>query len=243
MEFDDNIMPPWQSEHLLQHMFALAKESPRQDHVLPVLKRAIEARINKSRYTRKSKSLTAQDVKGAIFEIHQRKEEERVEALRRMIKEEEEAEDESVPSSEASEAASSEGIAPSTANDALVAPPPRKWARTDNIDEKSTVELILRIVLAAITSAVAQEQAEDDELARRRSHLKGKWPEKATDKNLNAVEIAVQSLTSENGEKISPKSMMDWLTLFQEHLKLQLSSFSEQQWDDWIDNGSESGQE
>ena len=28
VEFEDNEMPPWQSEHFLQHMFALAKESP-----------------------------------------------------------------------------------------------------------------------------------------------------------------------------------------------------------------------
>ena len=57
-EFEDNEMPPWQSEHFLQHMFALVKESPRQGHVLPVLREAIEARARKSRYTKKGRPKT-----------------------------------------------------------------------------------------------------------------------------------------------------------------------------------------
>ena len=69
VEFEDNEMPLWQSEHFLQYMFALAKESPRQGHVLLVLREAIKARVNKSRYTRKGRSLTAQDIKWAISEV------------------------------------------------------------------------------------------------------------------------------------------------------------------------------
>ena len=69
VEFEDNEMPPWQSEHFLQHMFALGKESPRQGHVLPVLREAIEARVKKCRYTSKSRSLMAQNVKWAISEV------------------------------------------------------------------------------------------------------------------------------------------------------------------------------
>ena len=69
VEFEDNEMPPWQSEHFLQHMFGLVKESLRQGHVLPVLREAIEARVKKSRYTRKGRSLMAQDVKWAISEV------------------------------------------------------------------------------------------------------------------------------------------------------------------------------
>ena len=110
VEFEDDEMPPWQSEHFLQHMFALAKESPRQGHVLPVLREAIGARLNKSQYTRKGRCLTAQDVKWAISEVHRR-------------------EDESLASSAASEAPSSDGIATSAGGDALVAPPPRKRVR------------------------------------------------------------------------------------------------------------------
>ena len=91
-------MPPWQSEHFLQHMFALAKEFPRQGHVLPVLRKAIRARLNKSRYTRKGRSLIAQDVKWAISEVRRR-------------------EDESLASSAALEAPSSDGIATSAVGD------------------------------------------------------------------------------------------------------------------------------
>ena len=111
VKLEDNEMLPWQNEHFLQHMFALAKESPRQGHVLPVLREAIEARAKKSRYTRKGRSLTAQDLKWAISEVRRR---------------EEEAEDESLASAAASEAPSSDSIATSAVGDTLVAPPLRK---------------------------------------------------------------------------------------------------------------------
>ena len=101
----------------------------------------------------------------------------------------------------------------------MVAPPPRKWVRLHydpDDDEESVVELVSRGIPAASTSAtsipvVTHEQ--DDELTRRRLLLKEKWPEKATEENLNAVEVAVQSLTSERGEMIPPRSMKDRLTL------------------------------
>ena len=129
--------------------------------------------------------------------------------------------------------------------DTLVAPPPRKQVRLhydqDN-DEESVVEPVSRVILAAsssTTSIPVVPHEQDDELTRRRLLLKEKWPEKATEENLNAVEVAVQSLTSERGEMIPPRSTKDQLTLLQKHIKLQLSSFLEQQWDDWIENESE----
>ena len=200
VEFEDNEMPPWQSEHFLQHMFALAKESPRQGHVLPVLREAIEARVKKSRYTRKGRSLTAQDVKWVISEVHRRK-------------------DESLASSAVLEALSSDGIATSAVGDMLVAPPLRKRVRLhydQDDDEESVVELVSRSIPAALASATSIPVApheQDDELTRRRLLLKEKWPEKATEENLNAVEVAVQSLTLERGEMIPPRSMKNRLTL------------------------------
>ena len=207
VEFEDNEMPPWQSEHFLQYMFAFAKESPRQGHVLPVLREAVEARVKKSRYTRKGKSLMAQDVKWVISEVRRR-------------------EDERLASSAASEVPSSDGIATSAVGDALVAPPPRKQVRLhydQDDDKESVVEPVLQGIPAASASAtsipvVPHEQ--DDELIRRRLLLEKKWPEKAIEDNLNAVEVAVQSLTSERGEIIPPRSMKDCLILLQEYIKL-----------------------
>ena len=170
----------------------------------------------------------AQDVKWAISEVRRR---------------EEEAEDESLASSAASEAPSSDGIATSAVGDVLVAPQPRKRVRLHyDDDEESAVEPVSRGVPVATTSTTSIPVAthdQDDELTKRRLHLKDKWPEKATEENLNAVKVAVQSLISEKGEMIPPRSMKDRLTLLQEHIKLQLRSFSEQQWDDWIENESE----
>ena len=168
----------------------------------------------------------AQDVKWAISEVRQR-------------------EDESLASSAASESPSSDGIATSAVGDALVSPPPRKRVQLyydQDDDEESVVEPVSRGIPAVSASAasipiVPQEQ--DDELTRRRLLLKEKWPEKATEENLNAVEVAVQSLMSERGEMIPPRSIKDRLTLLQEYIKLQLRSFSEQHWDDWIENESE----
>ena len=141
------------------------------------------------------------------------------------------------------EAPSSDGIATSAVGDALVAPPLRKRIRLHyDDDEESVVEPVLRGIPAASASATSIPVApheQDDELTRRRLLLKEKWPEKATEENLNAVEVVVHSLTSEKGEMILSRSMKDHLTLLQEHIKLQLKSFSEQQWDDWIENESE----
>ena len=154
VEFEDDEMPPWQSEHFLQHMFTLAKESPRQGYVLPVLRKAIEARVKKSRYTRKGRSLMAQDVKWAISEVRRR-------------------EDESLASSAASEVPAFDGIATSAVGDALVAPPPRKWVRLhyDQDNEERVVEPVSRSKPAASASATSNPvipHEQEDELTRRR---------------------------------------------------------------------------
>ena len=168
----------------------------------------------------------AQNIKWAISEVRRR-------------------EDESLASSAASEVPSSDGIVTAAVGDALVAPPPRKRVRLhydQDDDEESIIEPVSRgipVASASATSNPVTPHEQEDELTRRRLLLKEKWPEKATEENLNAVEVAVQSLTSERGEMIPLRSMKDRLTLLQEHIKLQLRSFSEQQWDDWIENESE----
>lgn len=150
-----------------------------------------------------------------------------------MIKEEEENDEEDEEESAASSSEASEDVASSSGeSDPLTAPPLRKRARIDDVDNENDVEPI------AQTAVTISTLAEDNAIARRRAHLKDKWPEKATDKNLNAVEVAVNSLTYEDGERISPNCMIDRLTLLQEHLRLQLSSFTKQQWDDWLENRS-----
>ena len=163
----------------------------------------------------------AQDVKWAISEVRRR-------------------EDEGLASSAASEAPLSDGIATSAVGDALVAPSPRKRVRLhydQDDNEESVIEPVswgIRAALASATSIPVAPHEQNDELTRRRLLLKEKWPEKAIEENLNAVEVAVQYLMSERGEMILPRSMKDCLTLLQEHIKLQLRLFSEQQWDDWI---------
>ena len=92
----------------------------------------------------------------------------------------------------------------------MVAPPPRKQTQLyydHNDDKESVIEPVSRGIPAAsvtATSIPVTPPEQDDELTRRRLLLKEKWPEKSTEENLNAVEVAVQSLTSERGEMIPP---------------------------------------
>ena len=76
----------------------------------------------------------------------------------------------------------------------LVTPPPSKGVRIHiNNDKESIIKPITRVLPTAIpcTSTAACNQAEDNEVTKRRLHLKDKWLEKAIDENLDAVEIAI----------------------------------------------------
>ena len=63
-------MPLWQSEHLLQHLSALAVEFTNLDKVLPVFKVAIDSRTAGYK-TKKGEMLTPQDIKYTIMRMRE----------------------------------------------------------------------------------------------------------------------------------------------------------------------------
>lgn len=67
-------------------------------------------------------------------------------------------------------------------------------------------------------------------------HLKGKWAEKATNRNLEAVKAAVRSLTHEAGEKVPPSCIVDRLILLKEYLRVELQTLSEGQWAELLED-------
>ncbi len=216
VDFDDNMLPPWQSEHFLQQISYLADEFPNQGQAIGALKKAMIARGTRRR-SRNTKFLITQDVKDAI-ELMRKK----------TIKEEVESEASSpkAPSEVLiSSSEREEDIAySSTESDTM--PPPRKRPRIEDVNEVTPIE-------QKTTPTPVQRQI-DDVMT---NHLKGKWPERATAGNLEAVEAAVHSLTHEKGERVSPDCVVDHLSLLEEYLRLRLSSYTEQQWNDWLDNG------
>jgi hypothetical protein len=221
-------MPLWQSEHLLQHLSTLALEFPNLKKVLPVFGAAITLRGARFK-TKKGKMLTPQDVKYTLEEMRKTREteeedngdgessagggaEEDAEEDEEDAEEEEEEDGEEDEEEDEGEEAAEDGrLLPQRRLTAVEPPrrltavePPRKRARMEETPPStSATHMILR------TSQTARA-------AELRSRLKENW--EATDGDLDAVEVAFDSLTFDEGVRLSSDRVWKRLKVLREYM-------------------------
>ncbi len=196
------LMPLWQSEHFLQHLSALAIEFSDLEKVLPTFEVAINSRTARFK-TKKGAMLTPQDVKFTITEM--RKEPDTEEESNEDEEEESNDQDEE-EEDEMEDGEVEKGVVELPRRPPTPEEPPRKRARSA-ATPPSTLPTP-RLTLPPPQTSRAGEL---------RSRLKERWD--VTDKDLDAVEVAFNSLTCEEGMSLSSNQIVNRFKVFGEYIE------------------------